>query len=215
MLLALEGDRLAVLASPTTSFSATEIRAAAWCFLKGGKHGGYVVDGLWETCFDYVNQCRTCGLGGMQITPIRLERVPKLAEGVVLELVNLWGPLFTTEETHATVFAGYGVSTTPVHDKNGRPVNGMVQLKMPEFDPGRIQHRVESCPACGRQKYWTEIVGFFPKLEHYPTGVCGTSTRPFGGGAGLSVWYPTFVGGMLKEELLATRVKCQLWPVAE
>jgi len=195
-------------------FSASDRRNASWCWLRGGKHSGYAVDGFWEVCFDHPSQCRTCGLGARQIMPMRLEKAPKLADGVVQELLNLTATLFANERTYEDTFAKYGVSALPVHDRKGRTINGIVQLAMPSFDPGRIDHRVEICSACGRQKYWTETEGFFPRLETYPEAACGTSIRPFGGGAGLSVWYPSFVGGALKDNLIAKKVKCFLWPVA-
>jgi hypothetical protein len=196
-------------------FSERERAEADWCFVKGGKHAGYAIDGFWEVCFDYANQCRTCGLGARQVMPLRLAKVPKLSHGILLELVNLWGPLLTTPSSFSEFFLKHNVTTMSVHDEKGNPIEGLVQLVAPPFDPGHIEHRTERCSTCGHDKYWTQIGGFFPRLERYPGGTCGTSIRPFGGGAGLSVWYPTFVGGALKAELIARKVKCDLWPVAD
>jgi hypothetical protein len=210
-----KGERYGRLTLPMTQFTSKERQESGWCFLRGGKHAGYAIDGFWEVCFDYPNQCRTCGLGALQVTPLRLAKVPKLSHGVLLELVNLWGPLLTTPSSFSEFFAKHNVTSMPVHDKEGNPIEGLVQLGAPPFDPGRLDHRVEQCATCDRGKYWTEVVGFFPRLERYPDGACGTSIRPFGGGAGLSVWYPTFVGGALKAELIEKKVKCDLWPVAD
>ena len=169
-----------------TTFSKSEIGAAAWLELQPDWHWSYPQpeDGYEAETYDLSEYCEHCGLGLKQRAPFRMRGEPKWGRRGILQLNWIFDEYFVTPDVWASIFRPLGVSSMQVTDAKGRELKTVVQLGINER-VGIATEGLDSevCPKCRRTKYLPVTRGPFPALVGEPSiPVIKTSTY-FGSGA--------------------------------
>jgi hypothetical protein len=195
----------------STSFSETEVRAAAWIALKPTWHHGYPqpnadVFGYREVTYDLTEYCDLCGIGKKQKAPFQMKAEPRWGRSGILQLNWIVDEYFALPRVWSTVFKPYGIECRPVTNKRGIPLKTVVQLvSTEEVDIVTDELSRSKCVKCGRIKYLPVSRGPFPSLINMPSVHIVKTRQNFGSGA--SAYREVLVSKDIARLLLANKVR--------
>jgi len=169
----------------STLFSEAERTAAQelsispdWLFSYPQPEGAYL-----PVTYDLADYCRTCGTGATQIAPFRLIRAPRWQKRRMFALNWVFDEFFVEPTTYASIFEPLGVGSWPVHDRRGKPLADVVQLRIDDVvELDRTGLTSTSCPTCARPTYDAVLRGSYPALIHPTSGPIVRGDAWFGSG---------------------------------
>lgn len=171
----------------STEFSEQEMGNAQWFQLYSCGQSGYPYpeDTLKyrSMTYDTSRLCLQCGQGMTQNAPFRIRKERKLRDKQIVQLNWVFDEFFVSPVTWGNTFKPMGVQRRPVHDRNGKELNGVVQISVEEevsFSEVGIERTV--CSICQRPKFTLSKRGFFPKLAGNPKSCIVRSSQALGEG---------------------------------
>jgi hypothetical protein len=171
-------------------FSEEELDAADWLSLEVGWICGYPQPragemGFLDATFDLSDNCRKCGVGGVQKAPYRMKAEPRWGRHGFTQLHWAFDDYFVKPEIWEAVFKPIGVGCMRVHDTRAKKeLTTVVQLELPVasrgMKPGPLT--VLHCPECGRDKFEPFMRGMYPPLAKGVKGEIVKTREWFGSG---------------------------------
>ena len=153
-----------VFDTATTKYSDRELRTADVVGVLCSSPRGYPEPsgdfGYLLRTFDLTEYCDLCGIGGRQVAPFRLKKVPKLRNSV-LQLNWVFDELFVDRSVWRRIFEPFGIGSRPtVHHGTGVELDDLVQLDIHRTVDVNVDQlkKFKDCRRCGRRKYWPKYL---------------------------------------------------------
>ncbi len=202
-----------------TEFTTEELKQAAALAMFANWHFGYPMPdegfGFLRTTYAGTG-CDACGVGHVQQAPFAMRAQPKWGRRHIMKLHWITDEFFVSKDTHAKVFAPFGIQCREVlHFKTQRPLDNVVQLCVPQTEvKAELPQHDEVCTQCGRGKYNWPVRGYFPRLDRTEKLPMFKTQSDFGSGG--SCGKAIIVSQELYTSIVENRLRgCYFEPVSE
>ena len=141
-----------------------------------------------KVCYDLSDFCNKCGIGKVQVKPLRMKAEPKWGKKHILQLNWIFDEYFTLPDVWESTFKPFGIDCKPViHHRSGKELETVVQLDVAKIAKSSLQftdeHRYAICGDCNRKKYLPIVRGPYPLFEQQPSDHMLKTQEYFGSGA--------------------------------
>lgn len=199
----------------SSTFDDETLREASWLAILAGKPLGYPLPtedfAYLELSYDLSDYCRNCGIGWMQVAPLRISQDSVPDDADIFGLFWEVSEVFVKKAIWFSVFAPLGVRCWEVVcDETGEPFDSVVQLRVGSESQVDLEIEEdwprEECPDCRRVKLHPgELWRYHDIRRERTAGPVARTTEWFGSGG--SGWQRILIKQDLCHRLLDARVQ--------